>query len=220
MFAKKVTHLFMGTALLALCCASQAMATVYVSPYLSIRSTKTVDPSKTSSGQEDQKTQQYKEAGINAGVGFWRLFRASLAVGQAASTITEKQALAVDEYDEIDFHKDLNMSTDNPDNLIKITDTQRRATFSLEIDPSFWIFIMRAKLGVTAQQRIVQTETAGSPNQTVTKGPTYKPLSGVGLGVILTPSMYFMVEYSAYHYKFPKMEPFERQLTVNYTVSI
>ena len=206
-------------AALASVSAGPAIAEVYVSPYLSIRSTKTIDPSKKA-GQEDEKIKQYKEAGVTGGIGFWRLFRTSLSLGQATVTSTEKKSAVKDEYDEIDYNKDMNMSTDNPDNEIKITETQRRATFSLQIDPSFWIFIMRAKLGVTAQQRIVETREEGLPTQTLTKGPTYKPLSGLGLGVRLTPSMYFMVEYSAYHYKFPKMEPFERQLTVNYCVSI
>ena len=219
MFSINARQMLLGAALMALG-ATQAMATVYVSPYLTIRSTKTANPSKTDSNAEDQNIKQYREAGVSAGIGFWSIFRSSLSLGQAAATATTKKSTLVDQYDEIDFHKDLNMSTDNPDNLIKVTDTQRRATFSLEIDPSFWIFIMRAKAGVTAQQRIVKTEEAGLPSRTVTKGPTYKPLTGVGLGVKLTPNMYFMVEYSAYHYKFPKMQPFERQLTVDYCVSI
>ena len=219
MFPRGVTQLLIA-ALFTMAGGSQAMASFYLAPYFTLRSTKSVDPSKTDSSQENQKIQQYKEGGIAAGVAFWRLFRTSLAVGQATSTVTEKHSQVVDEYDQIDFHKDLNMSTDQPDNQIKITDTQNRATFSLEIDPSFWIFILKAKVGVTAQQRIVKTEEALKPSQTVTKGPTYNPVSGVGVGVQLTPSMYFMVEYSAYHYKFPKVEPFERQLTVDYCVSI
>jgi hypothetical protein len=198
---------------------SEAQAGITLSPYVSIRSTKSVNPNKKN-GTETEKIRQHQEMGVMAGVSFWRLFRTSLSVGQSKMTSTETTQAAVDEYDQIDYKKDLNMSTDDPTKEVKLTETQNVARFSLMVDPSFWIFIMRAKVGVTATQRIIEKEELGAQTSKVTKGPFYKPHSGVGAGIRLTPSMYFMAEYSAYHYKFPEVEPFERQLSVSYSVAL
>ena len=99
----------------------------------------------------------------------------------------------------------------------------------MTFDPGFWIFIMRAKAGVTATQRIVDTEQAlvdadtgesTIAKRSVTTGPTYKPHSGFGFGVRLGRTMYFMAEYNMFHYKFPEIEPFEREVAVSYAVSL
>ena len=158
--------------------------------------------------------------GIRFSLSFWRLMKFQLGIGQSKLTQTQKTSEVTDEYEEIDFSSDLNMSTDNPDKEIKTVDTQNRAKLSFIFDPSFSIFIARVKIGVTAQQRIMDKEEDGVDPVSVTKGPTYKPHSGLGFGVRLTPRMYFMAEYSAYHYKFPDIEPFERQLSVSYSLSI
>ncbi|RZA12750.1 MAG: hypothetical protein EOP10_30880 [Proteobacteria bacterium] len=103
---------------------------------------------------------------------------------------------------------------------MSLTETQRIGKFSLMIDPSFSIFIMRAKIGVTARQRIIEKAEAGRPDQKIEAPITYKPHSGVGVGIKFGPKMYFMAEYEMYHYAAPKLEPFERELSVSYNVSI
>lgn len=195
-----------------------AFAGVEIAPYVSIKSTKSVTPGKNNSEKESIK--QHQEYGVRASVGFWRLFKTQLSVGQSKSTTTHKTSEAVDEYGEVDFSRDFNMDTSDPENSMKLTETQRVAKFSLILDPSFSIFIARLKVGVTARQRIIEKEETGRTAEKLTEDPTYKPNSGVGLGIRFTPKMYFMAEYELYHYKFPKAEPFERELSVSYNVSI
>lgn len=189
-----------------------------IAPYVSIKSTKSVTPGKKDT--ENEKIQQRQEYGIRASLSFWRIFKTQLSLGQSVLTTTHKVNDVVDEYGEIDFNQDLNMDTSDPDKEIRLKETQRLGKFSLLLDPSFSVFIMRFKLGVTARQRIIVKEELGQPEQTITDGPTYKPHSGLGFGIRFTPRMYFMAEYELYHYKFPEAEPFERELSVSYNVSI
>ncbi|MES2745277.1 MAG: hypothetical protein V4655_07610 [Bdellovibrionota bacterium] len=198
--------------------APSVFAGVEFAPYVSIKSTKSVTPGKNNT--EDQSIKQRQEYGIRAGVSFWRLFKTQLSLGQSKTTTTHQTNNAVDEYSEVDFNKDFNMDTSDPANTMSLTETQRIGKFSLMIDPSFSIFIMRAKIGVTARQRIIEKAEAGRPDQKIEAPITYKPHSGVGVGIKFGPKMYFMAEYEMYHYAAPKLEPFERELSVSYNVSI
>jgi len=199
---------------------SRAEAGVTISPYVSIKSTKSLKPVTKDKSKETDTVQQRQEAGLRGSLSFFRLFGLSLSVGQSKLTTTQKVQDAKDEYGEIDYAKDLNMSTDAPDNDVKITETQRNARLNVSINPSFWIFILKAQIGVTATQRIITTEEAGKDGLTKTFGPTYKPNSGFGFGVRFTPSMYAMAEYNMYHYAFPKLEPFEREVALSYSVEL
>jgi hypothetical protein len=200
---------------------SDAWAGLTISPYVSIKSTKSVTPGKTNKNQEGETIKQRQEYGINASLSFWRLFKTQLSVGQSKQTTTSKVSAVTDEYGKIDLSKDLNMDTDQPDNEVKLTETQRVGKFSLLVDPSFSIFILRFKIGVTAMQRIIEKEEMGVEPATLTVGPTYNPHSGFGAGIRFTPRMYFMAEYNFFHYNYPtKIEPFERELAVSYNVSI
>ncbi len=212
----RIQQLVLGGALLAF--AGVAEAGVTVGPYVSIKSTKSVKPNKKNA-TETEKVKQRQEAGLRAGVSFFRLFSLQLSAGQSTVTTTEKTQTAKDEYGEIDYETDLNMSTEDPASEIKIIETQRNAKISVVVDPSFSIFILRAKAGVTATQRILETEVTGAEKVTKTFGPTYKPHSGFGAGVRLGASMYFIAEYNMLHYKFPEIEPFEREVAVTYGVS-
>lgn len=196
-----------------------AQAGITVSPYVSVSSTKSIKPNKKD-GTESEKITQRKTAGVQAGVQFWRLFSLKLSVGQSVTTTTQKVSEVKDEYDEINFEKDASVATDNPDNQLKMVETQRRAGLTVVLDPSFWIFIMRAKAGIQATQRLVHVEEAGKAPVDVTPAPTYKPLAGAGLGVRLSSSMSAMIEYNLFFYKFPEKEPFEREVAVSYTFSI
>lgn len=204
--------------LLATTIAPSAFARVEFAPYVSIKSTKSVTPGKNQT--EDSSVKQRQEYGLKASVSFWKLFKTSLSVGQSKTTTTHQTNSAVDEYGEVDYSKDFNMDTSDPTNEMKLTETQNVGKFSLMIDPSFSIFIMRAKLGVTARQRIIEKSAIGQPDEKLEAPITYKPHSGVGVGVKFGPRMYFMAEYELYHYAFPKMEPFERELSISYNVSI
>ncbi len=204
----------------ALVSSGVAEARVTVAPYVSIRSTKSIKPVKGNKDQEAETVKQRQEAGVRGSISFWRLFSLSASLGQSTLTTTEKTQAAKDEYGEIDYQKDLNMSTDNPDNEIKITETQRNGKLSIVLDPGFWIFILRAKAGVTATQRILKVQETGEAETVQTFGPTYKPHSGFGFGIRFTPKFYAIAEYNMYHYAFPEIEPFEREVAVSFAVEI
>lgn len=199
---------------------TSANAGITVSPYVSIKSTKSVKPQKKDKSQETETVKQRQEAGIRGSIKFWRLFSLTLGVGQSKLATTEKVQDAKDEYGEIDYEKDLNMSVDDPTQEIKVTETQNNGKLTVAIDPGFWIFILRAKAGVTAQQRIIETEQSGSEPVSQTFGPTYKPHSGFGFGIRFTPQMFAMAEYTFNHYKFPEIEPFEREATISFSISL
>lgn len=197
-----------------------AQAGISIDPYVSIRSTKSIKPVKGKSSQETSTTSQRQEAGIRGSLKFFRLFGLMASVGQSKLTTTAKTQEAKDEYGEIDYGKDLNVSTDDPENELKTTETQRNARFTAFIDPGFWIFILRARVGVTATQRIMEVEQTGKDKVVKTFGPTYKPHSGFGFGVRFTPRMFAMAEYNFYHYKFPEYVPFEREVAISYSISL
>jgi hypothetical protein len=200
--------------------SAQAQAGVTLSPYVSLRSTKAIKPVAGDRSKESSQTQQRQEAGLRGSLKFWRLFGVMASAGQSKVTTTVKTQEAVDEYGEIDYNKDLNVSTDNPDSEVKTTETQRNARLTAFFDPGFWIFIMRARLGVTATQRLLEVEETGKDKVTKVFGPTYKPNTGVGFGIKFTPNFYAMAEYNFFHYKFPEWEPFERELALSVNISL
>jgi hypothetical protein len=208
-----------GTLIAAACGAgSAAFAGITIAPYASIKSTKGIAPA--GAGSETSDLDERQEYGLRGALTFYSLFSLELSAGQSVKTTTTKVQDAADEYGQINFQKDLNMSTDDPNTSLKITETQKDARFSVTLDPSFSIFILRARAGVQATERIIKSEPAGQPSTTITTGPTYKPVSGFGFGIRPSPSMYFMAEYNMYHYAFPKLEPFEREVAVTYAVSL
>ncbi len=201
--------------------SSAAFAGLSFAPYVSIKSTKSVTPGKKDQSTETEVIKQRQEYGLRASLSFWRLFKTQLSVGQSKLTNTQKVSQVKDEYGEIDMNQELNVDTSDPDKQLRLTETQNVGKFSLILDPSFSIFIARFKLGITARQRIIQKDETDVPSVKLTEPITYKPHSGVGFGVRITPRMFFMAEYEVYHYMFPpKLEPFERELSVSYNISM
>ena len=203
--------------------ATQAWAGITFSPYVSIRSTKSIAPqkkSKTGESTEKETVKQHKEAGVNASISFWSLLKLQGGVGQSKLTTTEKISAVKDEYGKIDVKKELSIPEDaDPDSTLTIVNTQRVARASLIVDPGFWIFILRAKVGATAKQNIREADDNG----TVTRSEKlmYGLHSGVGAGIKFTPNFYAVAEYSFEHYNFPpSLEPFERQLSVSFNITL
>ena len=205
--------------LLCLALYSTSYGKIDIAPYYSLKSTKSVTPGKKNS--ENEKIKQREEFGIKVNVGMYKLLKFQFSAGQNNLTTTEKVSEVRDEYDEIDFSSELDLDTTNPDKDVRIKETQNIAKASLIFDPSFSIFIARLKIGITARQRIVEKSAAGEPNTKITDGPTFKPHSGIGFGVRLSRKMFWMAEYEFYHYSYPPdLEPFERELSVSFGVSI
>ncbi len=213
-------HLFMLVALVLFYGSSitALYAGVDISPYYSIKSTKSVTPGKKI---DNEKVAQREEFGIKATIKMWRLLKFQLSVGQNNLSTSERASEVVDEYDEIDLATELQIDTTNPNAELNIKETQNLAKLSFVFDPSFSIFIARLKIGITARQRIIEKSGTNVQSIKITDGPSYKPHSGIGFGVRLTRQMFWMAEYEFYHYKYaPDIEPFERELSVSFGVSI
>ncbi len=205
-------------ALVAMAFSTSAKAGIDVSPFVSVSSTKTIKPADA--GKEDAKTQQKVTYGLRSSIGFFRILKIQASVGQSETKTTTKTQLAADTFDEIDYEKDLDMSTDDPEREVKVTETQRTGRLGIVLDPGFWIFIARAQAGVQATQRIVELEEAGEEPVKTEPAITYKPYAGAGLGVRLSQRVRAMAEYNFFFYKFPEYEPFEREVTVSFIVAI
>ncbi|MBP9707419.1 MAG: hypothetical protein KBD78_07210 [Oligoflexales bacterium] len=193
-------------------------ARVSVAPFVSMSSTKKIKPAADK--KETETLKQRTTYGVRGELGFYRLLKFQLSVGQNELVTTDKTSEAKDEFGEINFEKDLNMSTADPESEVKVTEKMLQAKVGLAIDPSFSIFIMRVKAGVQANQRSFKLEQTGQEVQSYTSPITYKPYAGAGAGIRFSPRMYFMSEYGFYFYKFPETEPFEREVSVSFNVSI
>lgn len=199
--------------------ATSAFAGISIDPYVSISSTKTITPDSKNKSSENQKEQQRTTYGLRFSLGIYRLFKFQLGVGQNQSVSTQKAQVASDEFNEIDYNKDLKISIDEPDKEMKITEIQKKATASLLLDPSFSIFILRAKAGIQAQQRYFKKEETGKDPVVLNAPITYKPLASVGAGVKIGRTMHAIAEYGFYFYSWPKKEPFEREVSISYGFS-
>ena len=206
--------------------SANAYGGITFEPYVSVSSTKQIKPDKagqtknTPATTETEVIKQRTTYGVRGSIGFFRLMKFQLGVGQNELATTSKTSQAVDDYGEIDYKKDLNMDTGTPDKEVKITETQRKGTATLVVDPSFSIFILRGKAGVVATQRLLKKDVTGETSTSYTSPISYKPIVGAGAGVKFGPKMYFIADYSLYLYKFPEKSPFEREVTVTYGVSI
>jgi hypothetical protein len=205
---------------LGLGAAGTARGGIEIAPYVSIKSTKSISPDKKHSGSEDSSEVERKEGGLRFGLSFFSLFKLQLSAGQSRTTTTTTVQKAVDAYGDINYQQDLNMDTSDQNASVTQIETQRNGRLNIVLNPSFSIFILKAQAGVTAMQRLITVEQTGDPTKTTTLGPTYKPNSGFGFGIKLSPLTYCMAEYNMYHYAFPKLEPFEREVLVTYAVGL
>lgn len=200
--------------------SATALGGISIAPYASVSSTKKISTNPKNKSEEKEVIKQRNTYGIAGSLSMFSVFKLQASVGQNQLTTTQKTQYAADDYGEINYNKDLNMSTDQPDKEVKVTETQRIGRLGIAIDPGFWIFVLRAKGGVQATQRIVTLEEQGNPAVTKTTPITYKPYAGAGAGIRFSPRMFFMAEYSIFMYQFPKTAPFEREVTVSYNVSL
>jgi hypothetical protein len=202
------------------CAAPTAIAEITIAPFASISSTKTLKPTKGDKSTETETIKQRQTYGLRLGIGLFRALKFQLSVGQNKLTTTEKTLAAKDEYGEIDYEQDLDMSTEDPEKEIRITETQNLASTAFIVDPRFKYLIMRGKAGVVARQRTVVKEELGKDTVTINPPITYKPQLGFGLGIRLGAKTFAVAEYDFYLYKFPETEPFERSVTISFGVSI
>jgi len=197
-----------------------AQAKITVAPFASVSSTKQIKPDKANNKKENATLKQRTTYGLRAGISFWRILSVQAQVGTGKLTTTEKTQDAVDQYDDIDYEKDLEMDTSDPEAEVKTTDTQNMARLGIAFDPGFWIFILRAQAGAQATQRTVEMEQADGEMSKTEEPIKYKPYAGAGAGVRLGPRMFFIAEYNIFMYKFPETAPFEREVTVSFGASI
>lgn len=214
-----------SAALLALTMAGQASARgsdtkFSVSPYFSMKSKTVKKKDKNDPTKEVATTRTRSEYGVKGSVRFLKMMKASLSVGQNTLSKEEEVSELKDEYGEIDFEEDLGTSNHAPTDIVKSTETQTNAKFTLSVLPKVGPIIVKVGAGVTGRMRVITSEINGEKQPTITKGPTYKPHTVMGAGMKLTPKTGVMLEYELYHYKFPKLEPFERSVTLSFNVGI
>lgn len=212
----RTTIALLSSLLLTMGTASEAG--VSISPFVSINSTKSIKPA--GSGTEKTTNKQRTTYGIRGKISFWRLMGLQASIGTNKLATTEKTSEIKDEFDEIDLNKELDISQDDPEQEVKITEEQRRAQVNLVIDPSFSIFILRAKAGVQATQRLFTREQEGMEKETFEGPITYKPVAGAGAGVRLGRKAFFIAEYNFLFYKFPEYEPFEREVAITAGINL
>lgn len=198
--------------------SNQANAGVTFSPFVGISSKKKIK--SQGDGTEKEEVVQTKTYGVRATLGIYRIVKFELGLGQTKVTTTDTVSTAKDEFGDIDYQQDANVSTENPDAELKTTETRNRGRISLVLDPGFWIFIARAKVGVQVTQRLLTIEEAGKEKVELKPDPTYKPFAAAGLGVRIGRTMQAMAEYSFYFYKYPELEPFDREVSISYGISI
>lgn len=211
-------RIFIGLFLLGFY-SEQSEARVTFSPYYSVSSDKSII-AKKSKGTETEKKTFREEKGLKAGISFWKLFGASVSVGQNYKVTTSTESEISDEWGELDYSKDLNTSTSTPGSEKKIKETQNKAKVSVMFDPGFWILIARTKLGVTATQRLVDVYENDVLVSELKPEPTYKPHAGFGLGVKLSRRIKAMIEYDFFFYKFPETKVFERETSISFSFAI
>ncbi len=198
--------------------AAQAHARVEIAPYASISSTKAIKPGEV--GKETSTQKQRTTYGLRANVRMGKLFRFESSIGQSKLVTTSKVQDTVDDLDSIDFERDLDMNTDDPEAEVKATETQIQARVGVSMDPSFSIFVARAKVGVQASQRTMELEQAGAEPSKVTEPISYKPYAGGGFGIRFSPRVYAIAEYTFLFVEFPELKPFMREVTVSMNVAI
>lgn len=192
---------------------------ITIDPFVSVNSTKGIKANPKDKSKEDEVIKQRTTYGIRAGLSFFSLLKVQGSIGTNKLVTTQKASTVVDEYEEIDYEKDLNMDPAESAADVKITEVQRRAQASIVFDPSFFIFILRARAGILAMQRTVTVEQGGTKTETIPP-ITYKPTAGVGAGIKIGATMSAMAEYNFFFYKYPKKVPFEREVLVSYSFNL
>ena len=210
---------FSLTCVLGLFFTGTSRADIGIAPYLSISEKKSIKTNRET-GVEEQEIIQKQEYGLKGYVSFWKIFKLQLSVGTSEVTTTQSELELVDDYGEIDFASDADLSGQTAGIDTSLLETQNKGKLSFVLDPSFSIFLTRAYFGVTATQRIVEVKQEGVTLDKVEPEPTYKPHMGFGLGVKLSRKMYAMAEYEFYLYSFPEVSPFERSVSISYGISI
>ena len=200
------------------------IARISIDPYVTVSSQKTIKPDKvgaTSTAKtETSTTKQRTTYGIKASLGLTKALKVQVGVGTNSLTTTSKSSEIVDEYGEIDLKKELSVDTSTPTRDVKVTETQKKANATVIVDPSFGPLILRAKAGVVATQRALKKEEDGATTKDYLSPITYKPTAGAGAGIKLSSRTQFVAEYSFYFYKFPDTKKFEREVTINFGVSL
>jgi hypothetical protein len=150
----------------------------------------------------------------------WRLLKLEGSVGQSVMENTFESQAAVDDFGSIDYEADANIDTSDGAPPVKTTETMRQGRAGIALDPSFSIFILRGKAGVQGTQRLMKVAQDGVTTEDIEEPITYKPYAGYGGGIKLNSRTFFLMEYTFFLYKYPEIEPFIREVSVSFGVSI
>ncbi len=192
---------------------------VSIDPFLSLQSNKAI---KGEVGKQDED-EAYKERltyGVKVNVDMFWILATEFVVARNQMESQLKAYRATDEFGEIDYEKDLNVDKSNKDLLLKVNEERRMARAALKAQIGLgYYFTAFAKVGAQAMQRIVKVKYtdekyADKAPDPLTTPIEYDPYAGAGFRVRLTHRVQAGATYDFFFYKFPKYEPFTREVGV------
>jgi hypothetical protein len=226
----KCYGLLLGAALFVLPTKiAQAAGPIKISivPYAGVSSTKSIKPQKvTPIGQKDtktsssEKTTQRQNVGVKVDVKIFKLFGLNVTGGYNKINTTKKAAAMRDEFEEIDFNKDLGIGTSTADFIYE--EEQRMGTVKLGLYPGIGKLLnLKAEAGVRARQRLIKSENKLTGEVKEVNDPIrFHPTASAGIAVKLGGMAQFMVDYSFYFLKFPETNPHEQEVSIGMGVAL
>jgi hypothetical protein len=202
-----------------------------VAPFASVSSTKAIAPDKvkmsssgtSSSSAATETVTQRVTYGLKLDLRLGKLLVFSANGGVNKVDTTKKSVAMRDEYGDIDFATDANVSVADPEASYRYQEEQRVASAQLTIAPQLVrrLLWMKIGAGVRARQRLISiTDAVAGTSKDITDPIRYSPLAVAGFGTKLLGAMSASIEYKFYFPKFPKTEPHEQEVLVSMGISI
>lgn len=215
----KTSHVAKIAAAFVVCFANHntAFARVTVGPYASVSSTKGIKPNKMKSGSEETTTQR-TTYGLRIGVRMSRFFNLGIDGGTNRVDTNKKASAMRDEYNDINFQKDLNVDPSNG-GYYRYQEEQRIAKVQLVISPiNTRILTVKAGAGVRARQRLIKVTDKVDPtkNAKVTDPIRYHATAMGAVEARLLRAFKANIQYNFYFIKFPKTQPHEQEVSVGF----
>lgn len=193
-----------------------------VGPYASVTSSKSIKAKKPGSEASEEVTTQRTTYGLRADIRLSKFFSLTGQAGVNKVDRTKKLVAMRDEYGDIDFQSDLNVSPGDQNATFRYQEEQRLGQAKLVLRPLYTSFLwLNVGAGVQARQRLItSTDKATGVSTKTTDKIRYQALASAGLGYKILRAFTGKIEYTFYFTKFPKTQPHEQEVAVNFGVEI
>lgn len=201
-----------------------AIGRINIAPYASLSSSKSIKPKlgKNANSSEEIVTQR-QTYGLKVDIRLSKLFLFTASAGTNKVDTTKKASAMRDEFKEIDFSKDANVDTSAQNADYRYREEQRLANLEISIMPSLVQGRLWGKigLGARARQRLIDiTDNITNNNKSIHDKIRYDALGSAGVQLRLFHSLNAGIEYKFYFIKFPKTEPHQQEVAINFGVQI